>query len=88
MARISVSLPEKLSRQLRRVRSQEGAKLSHVVAEALAEYFSRHSPPTLDNQGGKTPAVLWKMNARGGFALRSPKLATRRVRDGWVVEEY
>lgn len=88
MTRISVSLPEKLSRELRRVRAREGAKLSHVVAEALSEYFSRRDLSATGSQPGKSPAVLWKLKATGRVALRSPKLTERRVRDGWIVEEY
>jgi len=88
MTRICVSVPEELSRQLRLIGRRERIKLSHLVAEALKEYFARHHVSTVQSRPEESPTVLWKLKASGGLALRSPRLSERRIREGWVVEEY
>ncbi len=88
MARLSVSLPEELSRQLRRIQARERVKLSHIVAEALRVYFATRHIPAVEKRSQESPTVLWKLKATGRFVLRSPMLSERRLREGWVVEEY
>ncbi len=88
MTRLSVSIPEELSKHLRRIQRQEASKLSHVVAEALREYFARRHVLAKESRPEETPTVLWKLKATGRLALRSPKLSERRVPGAWVIEEY
>lgn len=88
MTRLSVSLPEELSRQLRRFQAREGAKLSQIVAEALRDYFVRRHMPVIEKRPQESPTALWKLKMTGKLALRSPRLSERRVRESWVVEEY
>jgi metal-responsive CopG/Arc/MetJ family transcriptional regulator len=88
MARLSVSIPEELSEQLRRIQRAKAAKLSHVIADALREYFSKHYIPAERGARAGTPTVLWKLKAAGRLSLRSPKLSEIRVSGAWVVEEY
>jgi hypothetical protein len=88
MTRISISVPEEVSRQLRLIQRRERIKLSHVVVEALKDYFARHQVSAIQSHPQESPTVLWKLKASGGLALRSPRLSERRIREGWVVEEY
>ena len=88
MTRLSVSLPEELSRQLRRIQARERVRLSHIVADALRVYFATRPVQGVDRRPRDYPTVLWKLKATGRFVLRSPRLSERRLREGWVVEEY
>ena len=88
MTRLSISLPEELSRKLRRIQAHERVKLSHIVADALRVYFTTRPLHRVDKRPQESPTVLWKLKATGGLALRSPRLSERRLREGWVVEEY
>lgn len=88
MPRLSISLSDELSRQVRRIQRGDGSKISHIVAEALGEYVERHYVQSLGKVQHESPIVLSKLKATGRFSLRSPKLVQRRIRESWIVEEY
>ena len=85
MRRLGVSLPDEIAELMDKVSAERGVKKSQLIAEALKEYIVRHYPEKLRVEG--YPTVLWKLKLAGAFALRSPRLCSRRVRGEWVVEE-
>jgi hypothetical protein len=88
MTRFSISLPEELSRQLRRIQREDHSRISHIVAEALREYVARHYVQSKGKERYESPIALSKLKATGRFSLRSPRLVQRRIRESWIVEEY
>ena len=85
MRRLGISLPDDIAELIDEVCSERGVKRSQLIAEALRDYVVRHHSEKLRGEG--CPTVLWKLKLAGAFALRSPRLCSRRVRGEWVVEE-
>lgn len=87
MTRLSVSIPEELYEQLRRIQRRSDAKLSHIVADALREYLSKRYVFAKESRPVGIPTVLSKLKATGRLTLRSPKLSEKRVPGAWIIAE-
>lgn len=80
--KISISIPDDLFKVLEEAARREGISKSKLITEALKAYFRLEEP------SGEYPTVLWKLKASGALRLRSPRRVGRRVKGGWVVEEF
>jgi len=82
--KISISIPEELLEALDELAREEGVPRSRIVVEALSRYLRWHAPA----RAREYPTVLWKLEVSGRARMRSPKRVGRRLRCGWVVEEF
>jgi len=88
MRRITVSLPDDLVETMEKILKQEPKirKRSHLLADALSEYFEAHYPDFLPREEPAGPLVLRSLRARGGLRGPSPALMGRPRLEGFRIE--
>jgi len=81
--KMSLSLPDELSKELTQLSIEAGRTRSSIISDALRAYlgdFERPQEPKI------YPTALQRLKERSFLRLRSPRLAKVRVRGDWIVE--
>ena len=82
--RLTVSLPERLVKKIKRASHESGLKVSRIVATALEQHLggetSSSAEPLIH------PTALWKLKGRSHLAAPSPTLRRGRVGKWRIVE--
>ena len=81
--RLTVSLPERLVKTIKRASRESGLKVSRIVATALEQHLGGE---TSSSEPLIHPTALWKLKGRSHLTAPSPTLRRGRVGKWRIVE--